>query len=95
VRVDVTRSGGYAGLTLHGTLDTETLAASERSAAEAALERVAAADSPPTGADRFQYDLAITDQHGATRRLTLFEPDVPAELRAVLGRVLTSGTPQR
>jgi len=52
-----------------------------------------AADSPArgTGADRFQYDLAIEDE-GGRRELTVSEDQMPDELRALVDRVKASGS---
>ena len=87
--VTVTRSGGLGGLTLRGELDTTTLSPAERAAAEAAFTRLPAGSrTPPAGPDRFQYDIAVTTDDGATRRATVHEPDVPAELRDLLERVI-------
>ncbi len=51
------------------------------------------ADSPArgSGADRFQYDLAIEDE-GGRRELTVSEDQMPDELRALVDRVKASGS---
>ncbi len=85
MRVRVTRSGGVTGVILDGELDTATLAAAERTDVERILARLEGADSgkPPQAADRFQYDVTIATEDD-TRRLTLNESDVPAELGELL-----------
>jgi hypothetical protein len=89
VHVQVTRSGGIGGITLEGELDTSTLDPGERAAAEEALAALRpTGDRRPPGPDRFQYDLAVTDDDGTTRRVALHEPGVPDDLRGLLARAL-------
>jgi hypothetical protein len=92
VRVEVTRSGGYAGLVLRGELDTETLIEPERTAVESAIERLAPAPAPTAAPDRFQYRLAIAGADGASREVVFGEPDLPPELAALFSRVLRGGS---
>jgi hypothetical protein len=49
-------------------------------------EAAAVAGTPTTGADRFQYHLAIEDE-GGRRELTLSEERVPDDLRALIERL--------
>jgi hypothetical protein len=90
MRVHVRRSGGFAGLTLEGELDTAMLEPTERASTEGALAELQTTSDrpPPSGPDRYQYDLTISTDDGATRRVTLHEPDVPDDLRDLLTTIL-------
>jgi hypothetical protein len=86
LRIELTRSGGYAGLTTKlGELDTEELPEKDARSVEAAVARseaAAAAGERTPGADRFQYHLTIEDESGR-RELTLGEDQLPDELRSL------------
>lgn len=89
----MTRSGGFAGVQLHGTIDTAALSPDDASELEALLEKVDLAElssrrGPSAGPpDRFQYDLVI--EQGDTRaKVTIGERDVPPALRAILDRLV-------
>jgi hypothetical protein len=93
LRVELTRSGGFAGLTTTvGQLDTAELPDDEarelerlyRDADLSALTR--GAPSPGGGADRFQYHLTVEDDQGR-RELTMQENEVPEDLRPLIERV--------
>jgi hypothetical protein len=93
LRIELTRSGGYAGLTTKlGELDTSELPEAEARDVE---ELVRSADVPAleeaspmrgAGADRFQYDLVIEDDSGR-RELTMSEDKIPTELRPLIDRL--------
>jgi hypothetical protein len=93
LRIELTRSGGYAGLTTKlGELDTTELPEADAREIE---ELVRGADVPALeeaspmrggGADRFQYDLVIEDDSGR-RELTMSEDKIPAELRPLIDRL--------
>jgi hypothetical protein len=89
LRIELTRSGGYAGLTTKlGELDTAGLPEAEARAVREVVERAEAAarsQGPTRGADRFQYHLAVEDE-GGRRELTLGEEHVPDELRRLVRR---------
>jgi hypothetical protein len=84
MRVHVRRSGGFAGLTLEGDIDTSALAPEERARVEQALGQLQPARARPSSPDRFQYDLTITTDDGLRREVTLGESDVPDELEPLL-----------
>jgi hypothetical protein len=89
VRVEVARSGGFAGLTLRGTVDTATLPEPTAAAVAEALRdlpygRPAAPAALP---DRFRYEIAVTD-HSGRRIAMLGEEQVPEVLREVLDAAL-------
>jgi hypothetical protein len=90
VRVEVTRSGGFAGVVRHAAVDSAQL---EPQAAEALGRLVAAADlevphAPAKGADRFQYDIAVTGADGHTRKATVGEGAMSPQLKALVQHVL-------
>jgi hypothetical protein len=97
LRIELTRSGGFAGLTTHvGKLDTAELPdddarAVERLYRDADLSRLTrGAPSPGGGADRFQYHLTVEDDDGR-RELTMREDEVPEGLRPLFERVRAAG----
>ena len=97
-RVEVTRSGGLAGIALRTELDTSELPADEASALERLLADVdlSAAPGRPAamGPDRFQYDLSVT--RGQDRlSVSLGEGEVPVELRRLLDQLLLRDLRQR
>jgi hypothetical protein len=98
LRIELTRSGGFAGLTSKlGELDTAALPEPEARELEAMVEDAnlpkLLADSPikGKGADRFQYDLAIEDESGR-RELSFSEDQVPDALRSLVDRVRAAGS---
>jgi hypothetical protein len=97
IRIELDRSGGVAGITLHADVDTTALTPEQgREIAELvgrvdfatlAEEADSPRSAPSRGADRFQYDLTV--QRGDQRyRVSLSESAVPAELKPLLSRVL-------
>jgi hypothetical protein len=98
LRIELTRSGGFAGLTTKlGELDTSELSEDESREIEAMVEKAdvpkLAADSPMKGkgADRFQYHLALEDESGR-RELTVSEDQMPDELRPLVERLRDAGS---
>lgn len=93
LRIELTRSGGFGGLTTKlGELDTSELPEND---ARAIADLVKKADVPKlaaaspirgTGADRFQYHLAVEDDAGR-HELTVSEDQMPEELRPLIDRV--------
>jgi hypothetical protein len=99
VRVEVERSGGFAGMVTRRTLDTADLPPDEAgelrrlvAAADVAglAQRLADAPAPARGgADRFQYD--VTVHHGEqVDHVTVRDGSVPPELAPLLARVTRS-----
>jgi hypothetical protein len=93
LRIELTRSGGYAGLTTKlGELDTQQLPEPEAREIEALVQRADVpallADAPEhgEGADRFQYHLTIEDDSGR-QELTASEDRLPDEIRQLIDRV--------
>lgn len=92
-RVEMTRSGGVAGVQLRGVIDTATLAPEEAAEVEVELGKINLSDlaarpvsrgGPP---DRFQYDLII--EHDGTRhQMTIGERDLPPSLVPLIERLI-------
>ena len=97
VRVDVVRSGGFAGMSVSGSVDTASLPPAEaeevtRLVSGLDLPALAAGPSlaPARGADRFQYDVTISRGPDSSF-LSLPESAVPESLRPLLSLVLRHG----
>lgn len=93
--VRLTRSGGLAGISLVASVDLDELPPAKADEVKAALAEVDF-DAPPAphpgGADRYQYDLVVTD--GGTRSLTAHDPFVGPGVRAVLDVLLPLAQPE-
>jgi hypothetical protein len=94
VRVEVIRSGGLAGVRLHGVFDTGELSADAAARADTWLRRLAAGGSsspgPPAHPDAFQYHMRVLDQDQG-RSVTLNESDVPDSLRELADAAVARG----
>jgi hypothetical protein len=95
IRIELDRSGGFAGRTTRTAIDTDTLPADQAGEIErlvAGLDLAALAArpaAPPRGNDRFQYDLTIRlGDH--PYHLTASEGSLPAELRPLIDRLRTA-----
>jgi hypothetical protein len=80
-RLRIERRGGFAGLPAVGELAFHELSPAQQDA----LTRLLAsppASTPSPGADRFHYDLHVTDDTG-TRVLKVPEHAMPAELTSI------------
>ncbi len=91
--VDIRQTGGLAGLTRRGTLDTATLDPGVAADVEGALRSLLA--SPAVGSapqpDRLVYELAINDG-AAPQTVKVNERDIPAPLLPLLGEAIAQGT---
>src|SRR3954453_24181014 len=89
-RIELIRSGGFAGVTRRWSLEPDDLGADEAAEVErllAALDDVAAdPPEPARGADRFQYELRGM-RGGETRSMTLQEGAIPDEIRPLIDRL--------
>ena len=92
-RIEMTRSGGVAGVQLRSAIDTAALAPADAAEVEAMLGKVDLDEltsgstrrgGPP---DRFQYDLVI-EQDGRRHEITIGERDVSPPLRSLLERLV-------
>ncbi len=106
-RVRLTRSGGFAGLSMVASVDLDELPEDTAAEVRAALDEVdfdkpagrrrrAAAPAPPAfgagAADTFQYDLEVI---GAERRsLTVHEPLPSPQLQTLVDVLLPLARPE-
>jgi len=91
VRVEVTRSGGFAGIVRRGVVDARDLdpdAARELEQLVAAADLAAPRGNAPPRADAFQYDVAIAGEGVVAQAATFDEPQLDEPLRALIDRVL-------
>jgi hypothetical protein len=94
-RLELVRSGGFAGLSLRAQVDTSAADEPEARWYDDALAGVdvsalAGAESPGSGspgADRFVYRLAV-ERDGHRHELTFGEQAVPEPLRPVVDRLV-------
>lgn len=93
MRIDYERTGGFAGMRLAATVNTEALPAEEarglREAVEAAkfFELPALIASAPQGADRFHYKLTV-EAEGRRHTVEMSEAVVPEALRPLLQQLM-------
>ena len=83
-QVELERSGGIAGATLRANVDSTQLPEADADQLRGLLDRanLAASQSPPRGADRFQYDLKI-HRGGRSQSLTAYDGSMSPELKAL------------
>ncbi len=79
MQVDIERSGGFGGLTLHASVGEEQLTPGERAALERFLSQP---PRPPSGPDRFVYRISLRG-----RQAIVQEDEIPPELRSLLERL--------
>jgi hypothetical protein len=96
IRIELERSGGFAGISRRASADTSKLPPDEAAEIAELVRRIdfdalaATATGPPRAPDRFQYDLDIR-QGAEHHRLTVGERAVTPELRALIDHVLQHG----
>ncbi|MEU0355855.1 protealysin inhibitor emfourin [Streptomyces cyaneofuscatus] len=92
MRIQVTRTGGFAGISRHHEVDTEGRedAAEWESLAEevlAAATEAGAPDAPPSGVpDGFRYRITVGDH-----TVYCADPDLTGAQRTLVSRVLKEG----
>jgi hypothetical protein len=94
MHIQFERSGGFTGMSVKATIDTETLAAQDANELRALIDAAGFFDLPrkpaseATGADQFQYTISVDD---AARRHTIETNDgVASEALQKLLRRLTA-----
>ena len=96
VRVEVVRSGGFAGLIRAAAMDTEELDAelAERLRKLVDESQIESLTSTPSrsGADRFQYDVTVTRGNDRTS-IVLHESSMPDAARRLVRWVLQGASP--
>ena len=96
-RIELVRSGGFAGRTVRAAVDTST-DPDARWYAETLttldLASLSAADPGRPAPDRFHYTLSVEDDDGGSHRLDFAETAVPEQLRPLVDRLVAraSGT---
>lgn len=91
MRIDFERSGGFAGMHLRATLDTDELTAEEaqelrRLVEEAGFFGLPARTPPAEGADRFAYTITVSEA-GRTHTVETSDGSVPDQLQPLLVRL--------
>lgn len=91
-RIELERTGGFAGTATRRSLDSSALEARDARDLAALLDRVdlgavTVRASGRSGEDYFKYRLTV-DRGGERMEVTFGESDVPAELRPLLDRLL-------
>lgn len=89
MRVELTRSGGFAGITRRASLGPGDLTPDDVSRIERAIESTPGpmAKGTARGADRFQYDVTI-EVDGRSRHLRASETEIPSDVRHLLDELL-------
>ncbi|MEV4880533.1 protealysin inhibitor emfourin [Streptomyces cyaneofuscatus] len=91
MRIQVTRTGGFAGISRHHEVDTEGRedAAEWESLAEEVL--ACTPDAPPSGVpDGFRYRITVGDRTG-DRTVYCADPDLTEAQRTLVSRILKEG----
>jgi hypothetical protein len=89
--VTLESSGGYAGVGLTSSIDTEELPPADAAEALRTLETLAAA-GPPTGTPQPRYRLTLHRPSGA-QVVEVVEPHVPDALRPLLAELIRRAQP--
>jgi hypothetical protein len=90
-RIELVRSGGFAGRTVRAAVDTSTdPEASWYADALSTLDlaSLSGADPGRPAPDRFHYSLSVEDDDGAAHRLDFAETSVPDQLRPLVDRLV-------
>ena len=94
MRIHFERTGGFAGMRVTATIDTESLSPEEASELQEMVNAASFFDLPEVieapngGADRFQYRLTVEDA-GRSHTVRVGEAASPDELRPLLRRLTT------
>jgi hypothetical protein len=100
LRVEVTRSGGFAGISRTGTVDTGDLDEGRAEMLRTLVDQCRLEIRPETGrreaggADRFQYGVTIV-RDGQKRSIVLREPDLSEAQERLIRWVLKGDLPER
>jgi hypothetical protein len=93
VRVSLVRTGGFTGLRLTSSVDTDELPAQVRDGALKALDRLVA--DPPAipawGAAQPRYALTVAHPSGS-RVIEIVESQIPAGLRPLISELVRQGS---
>jgi hypothetical protein len=89
MRINFERTGGFAGTRMATVADTSTLPPEQANQLRRLVEAAdffhlpATITSPTSGADRFQYRLAV-EENGVQHTVTVSERALPAPLRPLI-----------
>jgi hypothetical protein len=91
MRINFERSGGFAGMRVTATIDTDSLPADEAAELLQLVESAGFFDLPTTipstvGADQFTYQLTVQSE-SRQHRVEVREGGVPPSLRPLLQRL--------
>lgn len=95
MKIEFVRSGGFAGLRLGVTVDTETVDSAQASRLETLVHQAAFFDLPGQDGisspmpDRFEYRVRITSAMRGTHAIVVYETAVPERLRPLLDHLTT------
>jgi hypothetical protein len=97
IRVEVVRSGGFAGLTRAATMDTAELddvraEQLRKLVDESQVQSLTSAPPRSGAADRFQYDVTVTRDNRRTS-IVLHESNMPDAARRLVRWVLQGASP--
>jgi hypothetical protein len=92
IRIELERSGGFAGIVTRGALDTAELSDEEAGRIAQAVARLESAGGRPDPRvpDAQRYEFTIT-AGGRTRRLVVDDTTLPAEARPLVEMLLGRG----
>ena len=96
-RIELVRSGGFAGRTVRAAVDTSTDPDASwyvEALSAVDLASLSVADPGRPAPDRFHYSLSVEADDGAAHRLDFAETAVPDQLRPLVDRLVAraSGT---
>lgn len=94
MRIQLKRSGGFAGLTRTTEVDADELPEEAASTAHRLVEEGRLdelAERPPErppGADRYQYELVVQGEDEADRRILMHDGAIPDDLRPLVDQLI-------
>jgi chemotaxis regulatin CheY-phosphate phosphatase CheZ len=81
--ITIKRSGGFAGIEqVLAQVDTKSLTRDQIERVKSGIARLSgllAKKSPSAGADRFQYDVTVTEDAGAAKTMTVIDQGNPKD----------------
>jgi len=90
MRIEFTRSGGYAGIRVNRTFDTEQLPQAEGQQLDQLVDAANFFSLPETlqsgGADKFQYKISV-ERDGKTHTVQADERAAPAPLASLIKKL--------
>jgi len=98
MRIDIERSGGFAGMLLRASIDTDTLPPEQAKELAPLLDAAhffelpTITHSPSTRADQFRYKITI-ESEGRTHTVETGDESAPSTLRPLLRRLTALARP--